>query len=120
MSPDQRCICGHHATSHIIDSSMEESICCVRTCDCQNLHLWEVTLQDPYGKNHVTTDVQKFVRENSDLFEWSDLEMKMSPSSENKGDAWCNAYRGLHALIHDRTQESWKGWSVLTFPKSFY
>lgn len=113
---DRRCICGHHEKFHIFDGT--ESICSREGCACGCFHLWEVLLLDPCGQRHKVSDVRYFVQEHKDLFDPQDLDWHYQPSDITQGDPVCRALGGLYSITNAKSS-SWKGWAVLTFPKTF-
>lgn len=112
---DRRCICGHHEGTHVFHAS--ESICADADCPCAGFHLWEVALQAPCGTIYRTSDVAKFVRDHPHLFEPDDIKERHMPS-DGATEYWTKADRGLYTLTCGRSN-SWKGWTVCTFPKTF-
>ncbi len=61
------------------------------------------------------------MRANTDLFDWEETEKRHTPQCEKRRRAsnyYTVAAVGLRSII-ERQHETWKGWSVISFPKTF-
>lgn len=112
-----RCICGHHFCTHVFDEA--DSICSAEGCSCIAFVKWEVVLLSPDGNEYRIYDIERFVRKDfTDLFIAEDVIIKARPSENNRGGGWTNAETGLQKLAEDKIN-SWKGWTLITKPKTF-
>jgi hypothetical protein len=116
---ERRCICRHAEHLHILEGS--ETICAHHGCTCKQFYLWSVDFRSPSGKVYTVPDIAKFVRDNWELFGVADAELTKCASSVyrlNKSGMYSRAEDALTKL-GCRYIDSWKGWTVFTFPKTF-
>lgn len=123
MTSARRCICGHAESKHAFDG--DESICAEEGCQCARFHLWEAVIESPHlGRERFkVTCVEAFVRQHAELFLPEDAELRLVNRGRDGGASdfkthWTRAGSGLRSII-ERVCESWKGWTVVTFPKTY-
>ena len=120
---EERCICGHWKTTHIIDLDKAECVCAHAGCKCRSFFLWEVSFYGPDGKKYTTSDVAKFVRDNPDLFTDDERRIRFyrriahAATFGRKAKA-CTAETGLSSLTTGVANE-WHGWTLAHFPKTY-
>lgn len=71
----------------------------------------EWCLRAPDGSIHSVRNLKKFVRDNPELFEESDVIWKAPEGKPQQ--AWCRAFQGLSRLRPSgaKTLEEWQGWT---------
>ncbi len=71
----------------------------------------EWSLRAPDGQIHSVRNLKKFVRDNPELFDESDVIWKAPEGKPQQ--AWCRAFQGLSRLRPSgaKTLEEWQGWT---------
>ena len=71
----------------------------------------EWSLRAPDGQIHSVRNLKKFVRDNPELFDESDVIWKAPEGKPQQ--AWCRAFQGLSRLRPSgaKTLEDWQGWT---------
>ena len=76
----------------------------------QHIAAKEWTVVSPIGVKHTFRNLKKWVRENPDLFEPSDVEWKSNNGRPNQD--WCRAFQGIARLRPGNSKflPEWQGW----------
>ncbi len=76
----------------------------------QHIAAKEWTVMSPSGIKHTFRNLKKWVRENEDLFDTSDVEWKATDGKMNQ--EWCRAFQGLARLRpgNSKLLAEWQGW----------
>lgn len=76
----------------------------------QHIAAKEWVVMSPTGVKHTFRNLKKWVRENEDLFDPSDVEWKATNGRANQD--WCRAFQGLARLRPGNSKfiPEWQGW----------
>ena len=108
------CVCGHNKAVHCFDNN--ECVCVILNCKCNHyIHEYRFSYR---GVPYATTNINQFVKDNSELFDDKDLIPKKCPEhiaiKKRQSETWCNAERNLRSVADmSYSGGNWKGWSAL-------